>query len=84
MTLLNTPMPADKALKIIRSILESNSTVDLNAYCQFPKSCTNDPFKSHLFSVEDCNLFEEEYSDMLGELSIVVTKVSQTIPTYSI
>ena len=84
MTLLNTPMPAERALKIIRSIFESNNTVGLDAHCQFPKSYTNDPFKSYLFSIEDCELFEEGYSDILEELSIIITKVFQTIPTYSV
>ena len=33
MTLLNTPMPPDKALKIIRSIFESNRMINISISC---------------------------------------------------
>lgn len=75
MTLLNTPMPAEKALKIIRSTLESNSNIKIEV---------KDNYEFRQWATID-NLMlldEDRYVQPFWEVTIV--SITQIIPTYSV
>lgn len=93
MTLLNTSMPADKALKIIRSMYESNKTTEIKIVRRnysamwFVESEAEwiviwlDEHRVY-FSYWKCE--GSIYGDTSQEEKITIVWINQIIPTYSI
>ena len=81
MTLLNTPMPAEKALKTIRSMFESNPSANISII--YTDNATR-PSEETIANIKamDMEMFFEQYH--LPEWEATITWINQIIPTYSV
>lgn len=85
MTLLNTPMPADKALKIIRSILESNNMVEIDWVFMLDRwmyGISEEPLVTSVWWFKQVNVKLGVYGAVNNE--IVIRSITLVIPQYEI
>ncbi len=82
--ILNVPMPADEAIKIIRSMFESNRMIDMTLVFSAIENYDDEDYSQSYSSLSDITTEWFKRTSMSKGITMIIKSISSVIPTYSV